>query len=145
MSKSDFVSLHLPVLPETRHLINAASLARMKNGAVLINTSRGPLVDEAALVEALRSGKLRGAGLDVFETEPLPATSPLLKMTNVLLSGHVAGLDNESHDATCELAAKNIVALYRGEWPAGCIQNLRGVHGWTWNRLLSGERGTSVP
>jgi phosphoglycerate dehydrogenase-like enzyme len=85
-------------------------------------------------VEALRSGKLRAAGLDVFETEPLPATSPLLSMNNVLLSGHVAGLDNESHDATCELAAKNIVALYQGKWPADCIQNLKGVSNWKWNR-----------
>jgi phosphoglycerate dehydrogenase-like enzyme len=133
-SQSDYVSLHLPVLQDTRHMINAKSIAAMKTGAVLINTSRGPLVDEPALVEALRSGKLRAAGLDVFETEPLPATSPLLSMNNVLLSGHVAGLDNESHDATCELAAKNIVALYQGKWPADCIQNLKGVSNWKWNR-----------
>lgn len=132
LSVSDYVSLHLPVLPSTRHLINASSIARMKDGAVVINTSRGPLIDEPALIEALKSGKLRGAGLDVFEVEPLPSNSPLLSMSNVLLSGHVAGLDNESHDATCIMAADNIIALHRGEWPAERIQNLRGVTDWSW-------------
>ncbi|MFO0425316.1 MAG: phosphoglycerate dehydrogenase [Planctomyces sp.] len=134
LSTSDYVSLHLPVLPETRHVINAQTIEQMKTGSVLINTSRGPLVDETALIAALKSGKLRAAGLDVFETEPLPVESPLLKMPNVLLSGHVAGLDNESHDATCELAAKNIIALHRGEWPAECIQNMKSVKGWKWAR-----------
>lgn len=131
---SDYVSLHSPVLPETRHMINQTTIEGMKDGAVLINTSRGPLVDESALIDALNTGKLRAAGLDVFETEPLPESSPLLKMNNVLLSGHVAGLDNESHEATCELAATNIVELFRGGWPAACIQNLRGISDWTWNR-----------
>lgn len=132
LCESDFVSLHLPAGPTTKHLINAESIAQMKDGAVLINTSRGPLVDEPALIAALRSGKLHGAGLDVFEVEPLPAASPLLQMENVLLSGHVAGLDQESHDDTCAMAAQTIITLANGGWPEGCIQNLKGVTNWKW-------------
>ncbi|MCA9037287.1 MAG: phosphoglycerate dehydrogenase [Planctomycetaceae bacterium] len=130
--KSDVISLHMPAGPDTRHIVNRTSLSRMKDGAVLINTSRGPLVDESALIDALKSGKLRGAGLDVFEVEPLPVSSPLLMMENVLLSGHIAGLDNESHDDTCAMAAQTIITLSQGGWPEGCIQNLKGVTDWKW-------------
>jgi phosphoglycerate dehydrogenase-like enzyme len=132
LSQSDFVSLHLPMSPATKHLINDSSIAKMKRGAMLINTARGPLIDEAALVRALESGQIRAAGLDVFEVEPLPASSPLLKMSNVLLAPHIAGLDDESHIDTWALAANIILRLLRGEWPAECIQNLRGVNGWAW-------------
>ncbi len=132
ITDSDFVSLHLPVTAASRHMINDASIAKMKAGVVVINTSRGPLVDEPALIRALQSGKVRAAGLDVFEVEPLPADSPLHTMPNVLLSGHVAGLDNESHDATWALGAEIIIRLHRGEWPADCIQNLKGQSGWKW-------------
>ena len=84
------------------------------------------------MIRALKSGKLRAAGLDVFEVEPLPATSPLMSMPNVLLSGHVAGMYNESHEDTWALGANIIIRLSRGEWPAECIQNLKGVTGWKW-------------
>ena len=132
LAKSDFVSLHSPMTPATKHLINDNSIATMKNGAVIINTARGPLIDEPALIRALKSGKLRAAGLDVFEVEPLPADSPLISMPNVLLSGHIAGMDNESHDGTWALGANIIIRLHRGEWPADCIQNLKGVTNWKW-------------
>lgn len=132
IAESDFLSLHLPATAETRHMINDASIARMKPGVIIINTARGPLIDEPALIRGLQSGKIRGAGLDVFETEPLPLSSPLIGMPNVMLAGHVAGLDNESHDATWALAAEIILRLLRGEWPAECIQNLKGTSGWTW-------------
>jgi len=132
LPRSDYVSLHLPMGQETRHIINKSTLARMKPGSVLINTARGLLVDETALIEALRSGHLRGAGLDVFEVEPLPATSPLLKMENVLLSGHLAGLDHESQRDTLTMCAETIVGLSQGRWPAECIRNLAGVRDWTW-------------
>ena len=132
LSKSDFVSLHSPMTPQTKHMINDKSIATMKDGAVVINTARGPLIDEAALIRALKSGKLRAAGLDVFEVEPLPASSPLISMPNVLLSGHVAGMDNESHEDTWALGANIIIRLSRGDWPAECIQNLKGVTGWKW-------------
>lgn len=88
LSRSDFVSLNTDLNPTSHHLINARTLACMRPEAVLINTSRGPVVDEPALVEALQAGRIRGAALDVFEVEPLPADSPLLKMDNVLLAPH---------------------------------------------------------
>ncbi len=132
LAASGFISLHLPAGPATRHMINAESIAQMQDGVVLINTSRGPLVDEGALIEALHSGKVRAAGLDVFETEPLPDSNPLLKMENVLLSGHVAGLDRESHEDTCRMAAQTIITLSQGSWPQACIQNLKGVADWKW-------------
>jgi D-3-phosphoglycerate dehydrogenase len=135
LSRSDYVSIHSPLTPQTRHLINATTLVRMKAGSVLINTARGGLVDEAALCEALQSGHLRGAALDVFEVEPLPVDSPLLKFDNVLLAGHVAGMDNESRHDTFKMCAETIVALYRGAWPAECIVNVRGVSGWRWTRI----------
>lgn len=90
LSQSDFVSLNCDLNPTSVHLMNTDTLAMMKPGAVLINTARGPIVDEPALVEALRSGRLAGAGLDVYESEPLPAGSPLLKMDNVMLAPHNA-------------------------------------------------------
>ena len=115
-------------------MINAASIAKMKDSAVLINTARGQLVNEPDLCEALASGKLRAAGLDVFDVEPLPADSPLLQMDNVLLSGHIAGFDCESHQDTFAMAADTVIALHSGNWPAERIQNLKDVTDWSWNR-----------
>jgi len=134
LRRSDFVSLHCPMTPENRHLINRQSLGWMKRGAVLINTARGLLVNETDLCEALRSGHLGGAGLDVFEVEPLPLSSPLLQLDNVLVSGHVAGLDNESAHDTSQMCAEILTGLHRGEWPAHCVVNLRGRSGWSWTR-----------
>ena len=130
--QADFISLHSPATPETKHMINEKSMALMKPSVVIINTARGPLIDEPALIKALQTGRVRAAGLDVFETEPLPLSSPLIGMSNVLLAGHVAGLDNESHDATWALGAEIILKLHQGEWPADCIQNLKGKTGWKW-------------
>jgi phosphoglycerate dehydrogenase-like enzyme len=90
LARSDFVSVHCDLNPTSFHIIDAAALAKMRPGAVLVNTARGPLVDEPALVQALQSGRLAGAALDVFETEPLPKDSPLLGMDNVLLAPHNA-------------------------------------------------------
>ncbi len=135
LARSDYVSLHAPMSDESRHMMNADTFAKMKRGSVLINTSRGPLVDEQALNDVLKSGHLRAAGLDVFEAEPLPLDSPLLELDNVLMSGHVAGLDNESHRDTFEMCANTIIELYNGGWPADRIQNLKGVTNWKWNRV----------
>jgi D-3-phosphoglycerate dehydrogenase len=88
LAESDFVSLNCDLNPSSRHILNAAALVKIKPGAVVINTARGPLVDEPALVAALQSGRIAGAGLDVFEYEPLPADSPLRGMHNVLLAAH---------------------------------------------------------
>lgn len=90
LGRSDFISINCDLNPTSRHLINPETLAWVKPGAVLINTARGPVVDEAALIDALQAGRLAGAGLDVFEREPLPADSPLLKMDHVLLAPHNA-------------------------------------------------------
>lgn len=88
LSKSDFVSISCDLNPTSHHLINSETLARMKPGAILINTARGPILDESAVTEALQAGHIAGAALDVFEVEPLPADSPLLKMDNVMLAPH---------------------------------------------------------
>ena len=133
LSRSDFVSLHMPIDQSSRHLINADSLGRMKRGSILINTARGPLIDEVALCDALKSGHLRAAGLDVFEKEPLPLDSPLLKLDNVLTCGHVGGLDEESQQGTLIMAAQVIIDLNQGRWPIECIRNLPGVKDWRWS------------
>lgn len=132
LSQSDYVSLHLPMSKENKHLINATSLAKMKPGTILINTARGLLVDEKALYDALKSGHLAGAGLDVFEVEPLPTTSPLLEFNNVMFCGHLAGLDHESHHDTLKMCAEIVIGLHEGKWPRHCIQNLVGVTDWKW-------------
>ena len=134
LAQSDYVSVHAPMSAENHHLMNAQTFEKMKPGSVLLNTARGGLVDEQALCQALKSGHLRGAGLDVFETEPLPLDSPLLELDNVLLAGHVAGLDTKSHYDTFEMVAEIVIDLYNGDWPAFAIQNLKGVSDWQWQR-----------
>jgi D-3-phosphoglycerate dehydrogenase / 2-oxoglutarate reductase len=132
LSRADIVSLHLPSTPETANIINAGALRRMKRGSVLINTARGTLVDEGALVESLRGGHLLGAGLDVFQVEPLPTDSPLLQFPNVLVSPHTGGLDEQSLEAMGTLAAQCVVDLYQGRWPDECVVN-RDLKGkWKW-------------
>jgi len=132
LARADIISLHLPCTPETTDIINAQTLARIKPGAVLVNTSRGGLVDEDALVEALRSGQLGAAALDVFKTEPLPSDSPLVGMDNVLLSPHTAGLDRESMEAMARMAAESIVDLHEGRWPEGRVANREIGRAWKW-------------
>lgn len=132
VARSDYISLHCPMLQENHHLINRERIAKMKRGVMIVNTARGPLIDEAALCEGLTSGQVAAAGLDVFEQEPLPLTSPLLKLDKVLLAGHVAGLDNESAYDTSKMCAEIIVGLREGRWPHGCVQNLHGVSNWKW-------------
>jgi phosphoglycerate dehydrogenase-like enzyme len=132
LEQVDVVSLHLPCTRETAGLFDAAAFARMKPGAILINTARGGLVDEAALVDALRSGKLAGAGLDVFQQEPIPPDHPLLTLDNALLCPHMAGLDLVSREAMAALAAENIAELYLGRWPEGRVVNAELAGSWRW-------------
>jgi phosphoglycerate dehydrogenase-like enzyme len=132
LGSADIVSLHLPGGAATKHIINAETLRFMKPTAVLINTARGMLVDEAALVEALRQGTIHAAGLDVFEREPLPADSPLVQLENVVVSPHVAGWDCESIAAMAEISARCVVELYQGRWPEGCVVNEQLRAGWKW-------------
>ena len=109
------MSVHVSLSAETRHLIDAAALARMKPGSVLINTSRGPVVDQAALTDALRSGHLWGAGLDVTDPEPMRADDPLVTMPNCLVVPHVASATERTRDRMAEKAARNLLAGLRGE------------------------------
>ena len=112
---SDVVSLHVPLAPDTARLIDARAIARMKPGAVLVNTARGGLVDEAALVDALRTGRLGAAGLDVFETEPADVGNPLFDLDNVVCSPHVAWLTRETLERSLATAAENCRRLAAGE------------------------------
>src|SRR5205809_6562833 len=116
---SDFVSAHVPLLPETRGLFDAAKFQRMKPTAFLINTSRGPVVDEAALVHALETGKIAGAGLDVYENEPF--IHPGLKRSNVVLAPHIASGSLETRTKMAVIAAENVVALFKGQRPANIL------------------------
>jgi len=116
LATSDFVSLHAPLNDDSRHLLDAAALARMKSTAVLVNTARGPLVDEAALVAALRSGTIAAAGLDVYEAEPVLAPG-LTELDNVVLLPHIGSATTATRAAMVELACANIVAVLRGDPP----------------------------
>lgn len=115
LEKSDIISLHVPLTKETYLMINSDSIARMKNGAILINTSRGQIVDQEALVEALKTGKLSGAGLDVFEKEPPDPDDPLLKLENVVLTPHVAWNTVEAEDYILQSTMDAIRAFANGK------------------------------
>ena len=114
LAESDIVSLHIPQTPETTRLIDAAALARMKPGAILINTARGLLVDEAALRQALTAGHLAAAGLDVFEREPTPPGNPLLTLDNVVVAPHIAWVTSGTFERSFAIAADNIRRLAAG-------------------------------
>lgn len=116
-SRADIISLHTPLTDETRALIGAHAFARMKPGAILINTSRGGVVDEAALIAALQSGRLGGAGLDVLQREPPVADNPLLRMENVVLTPHYASTTVEALEDLAQKVSRQVIQLLRGEWP----------------------------
>jgi len=119
LAEADFVSVHVPLLAETRGLFDAARFYRMKPTAFLINTSRGPVVDEAALVHALESGKIAGAALDVYENEPF--MHPGLKRPNVVLAPHIASASLETRTKMACIAAENVVAFFAGERPPNML------------------------
>jgi D-3-phosphoglycerate dehydrogenase len=115
LPRADFVTIHCPKTPETVGLFNAARLKRMKETAYLINTARGGIVEEAPLYDALKSGKLAGAGLDVFEQEPPPFGHSLFELPNVIIAPHVAGVTREAVDRMSEQTARNILSVLDGE------------------------------
>jgi glyoxylate reductase len=116
LREADFVSLHTPFLPETRHLMNERTLRLMKKSAILVNASRGPVVDEAALVRALQEGWIAGAGLDVFEEEP-KIHPGLIPLTNVVLAPHIASASSDTRVAMAMLAVRNCLAVLEGKPP----------------------------
>jgi glyoxylate reductase len=119
LAESDFVSLHVPLLPETRGMFDAQRFSKMKPTSYLINTSRGAVVDEAALVHALESGKIAGAALDVFENEPF--IHPGLKRPNVVLAPHIASASIETRTKMACMAAENVVAMFKGQRPPNML------------------------
>jgi glyoxylate reductase len=119
LAESDFISLHVPLTPETRGLFDAPKFYRMKPTAFLINTARGPVVDEAALVAALDAGKIAGAALDVYENEPF--IHPGLKRPNVVLAPHLASASTETRTKMAVIAANNVVALFKGQMPPNML------------------------
>lgn len=116
LKEADVISIHVPLLPSTTHLINAERLKLMKKSAYLINTSRGPVIDEAALVEALKTGVILGAALDVFEHEPKLARG-LAKLPNVAITPHTASATKAARDGMARLAAENLIAFFDGKTP----------------------------
>jgi phosphoglycerate dehydrogenase-like enzyme len=127
IQQSDFVSLHLHLTPETRHIMDNRRLALMKSGAFLINVSRGALVDEAALVHALRTGQIAGAGLDAFSKEPPGPDHPLLQFSNVVATPHVAGQTYGTSKRRAAFAAENVNRIARGEKPLSLIEKRENV------------------
>jgi glyoxylate reductase len=121
LADSDFVTLHVALTPETHHLIGAAELGRMKPTAILVNASRGPVVDTDELVDALQGGTILGAALDVTDPEPLPADHPLVNMTNCIVVPHTASATVQTRDRMAELAARNLLAGLRGERPPAAV------------------------
>lgn len=118
---SDFVSLHCPLIDSTRHLINERTLRMMKPQAVLINTGRGPLIDEAALLSALQEGWIAAAGLDVFEQEPTPKDNPLLKLDNVVITPHIAGYSDEFWDNSWLFSVETVIDIANGRMPRSYV------------------------
>jgi glycerate dehydrogenase len=117
--ESDVLSLHCPLTPDTRHLVNAIRLSEMKRTAFLINTARGPLIDEAALATALNNGRLAGAGLDVLASEPPSPDNPLLRAKNCLITPHIAWATRDARARLLRIAAENLRA-----WQSGKPQNV---------------------
>lgn len=121
LATADVISLHCPLVPATTHLINSSAIAKMKTGVILINTSRGPIVKEGDLIAGLQTGWVSGAGLDVFEEEPLPATSPLRKLSNVILTSHAASVSTRAVDALQTKAAEAARDFLGGKRPEGAL------------------------
>lgn len=121
LAESDYVSLHCPLTPTTRKLISVPQLRLMKPTAILINTSRGPVVDESALIRALTEGWIAAAGLDVFEQEPPAADNPLFKLENVILTPHSASMSGDGMEPRWRCSVETVAALARGYWPPSCV------------------------
>jgi D-3-phosphoglycerate dehydrogenase len=141
LGRSDFVSVHCPLTDDTYHLLGAREFELMKEGSFLVNTSRGPIIEETALANALRTGRVWGAGLDVFEREPLPADSVLREFDNVILTPHVGANSEESVADLYHIGCQIIIDIYHGRWPQGVVNP--EVEGRTRFPCTRGDRGTA--
>jgi len=121
LKEADFVSLHVPLMKETHHLMNAEKLKLMKKTAYLINNARGPVVDEKALYEALKEGRIAGVGLDVFEQEPTSVDNPLLKLDNVVVAPHISSASYETRSEMSKMVADNLVSFFDGKKPPNLV------------------------
>ena len=119
------ITIHTPLTPQTAGMINAGRIARMKPDAIIINVSRGAIVDEAALARALREKRIGGAGLDVFAREPIDAANPLLRAPNVILTPHIAGATAEAQAQIVEVTIGNVVRALRGQEPANIVNGVQ--------------------
>jgi glyoxylate reductase len=123
LRESDFVSVHVPLTPETRHFINAQTLSKMKSNAILVNTSRGPIVDQTALYNALKSNQIFAAALDVTDPEPLPMDSPFLELDNCIIVPHIASASRNTRNLMAYISAQNLIAGLKGERLPNCVNS----------------------
>lgn len=121
LERSDYLSVHAPHNEETEHTFNAQAFAAMPSNAVIINTARGPIIDESALINALKSGEIAGAGLDVLEQEPPASDNPLLSMENVVVTPHVASATTRMRPETRRRVGREVALVLRGKWPMSCV------------------------
>jgi len=121
LQKADFVTVNVPLLKATYHLIDAEKLRLMKKTAILVNNSRGPVIDEKALYKALKEGWIAGAGLDVFEQEPIPASNPLLTLDTVVVAPHISSASFETRSKMAEMVAENLIAFFEGKVPPNLV------------------------
>jgi len=127
LTRSDFISIHTTLTPETHHLIGSTELSKMKPTAVLVNAARGPVIDQAALYQALKSGQILAAGLDVTEVEPIPPDDPLLTLNNVIIVPHIGSASVATRTKMALMAAENLLAGLRNELPPNCV-NPEAMH-----------------
>jgi phosphoglycerate dehydrogenase-like enzyme len=125
IAQSDAITIHTPLTPETTNLINAERIARMKPNVIIVNVSRGAIVDEAALAKALKDKRIQGAGLDVFADEPISPKNPLLDAPNVILTPHIAGATNESRARIIDMTIDNVVSMLRGQAPINIVNGVK--------------------
>jgi len=121
LERSDYLSVHAPLNEETHHILDADAFRQMPDHAIVVNTARGPLIDETALVAALRAGEIAGAGLDVLEQEPIAADNPLLEMTNVIVTPHVASATDRMRPETRRRTGREVALVLRKRWPMSCV------------------------
>ena len=121
MQRCDYLSIHAPLNAETQHLINADALAQMQPSAIVVNTARGPIINETDLIAALQGGQIAGAGLDVLEQEPPDPANPLLAMHNVIVTPHVASATNRMRPETRRRTGREVALVLRGRWPMSCV------------------------